>query len=111
MSINLKRIDVGNMFMAFAVGVKRGVDAPYEMSGDGWNGGIFGFCPVQANGKAGEQEWFFRARWDQWSLEVRDRDGQVIAEYSGSHEDASWMKYSEAWAIIGDCLGKFIASR
>ena len=88
-------------------------DAPSERSGEGWEGSIGGFCPVQGQGTVDGLNWYFRARHDSWSFEVwREAFGPggalppgpqlwwAQAEYDQDDGDASWMRSSHAWQYI-----------
>lgn len=91
-------------------------DAPAEREGDRWEGGISGFCPVQGWGSVENLFWYFRARSDCWRFEVytEDTSGRLpdddklvwhaSADYEGDAHNAGWMKYSEAWALIEECI-------
>lgn len=89
-------------------------DAPAERSGAGWQGAVYGFCPVQGHGTVDGLSWYFRARHDEWRFEVwREPFGpyghlpagdpiwKVETDYDG---DASWMPISVAWALIEQCI-------
>ena len=68
-----------------------------------WVGGL---CPVQAEGRIDDAEFYFRARGDSWSLSVGGDD--VIGEPDWYHEedygdgpyDAGWMTEDEARGFI-----------
>lgn len=45
-------------------------DASPDKSGEGWEGSIDGFCPVQGQGTVDGLNWYFRARHSAWSFEV-----------------------------------------
>jgi hypothetical protein len=91
-------------------------DADWERSGDGWKGSIGGSCPLQGHGSVGNLFWYFRARHDEWRFEVYPTtcagalppDETMVwsaeAEYEGDAPNAGWMKYSEAWALIEECI-------
>lgn len=92
----------------------RAEDAPAVHSGDGWEGRIEGFCPVQGHGVVDGRGWYFRARHDAWSFEVWESgplpsDGHggyrlptESADWwlEGDDDDASWMRFSVAWGLI-----------
>jgi hypothetical protein len=93
-------------------------DAPASREGEGWEGSIGGFCPVQGEGTVDGRFWYFRARHDDWSFEVFSvgwapdeglpGDDKIVwsaeAEYEGEQPNAGWMKFSEAWDIIENCI-------
>lgn len=93
-------------------------DMPARRGGEGWTGCIGGFCPVQGEGFVDGRFWYFRARHDEWRFEVFSvdgRDGGMLpgddkiiwsadGEYEGDQHNAGWMKFSEAWALIENCI-------
>lgn len=92
-------------------------DAPANIIGDDWSGHLSGTCPVQGFGTVQEREWYFRARHETWRFEIYKidsdppglpHDTDVIwtasDEYNGSGANAGWMRYSEAWTIIENCI-------
>lgn len=92
---------------------ERKEDAPPERTGDGWEGKIDGFCPVQGKGTVDGMWWYFRARHDEWSFEVwRSPFGpngelprsetvwSTASRYVDGDGDASWMPFSHAWGYI-----------
>ena len=98
------------------------MDTATKRSGDGWSGEVCGACPVQGSGSVGEYSWFFRARYDEWSLDVYAEPGRAgyfgwpadgakpVASWGGTYGaafDAGWMKYSEAWALVESSLAAF----
>lgn len=92
-------------------------DAPFERTGEGWEGRIGGFCPVQGDGTVDGKTWYFRARHDEWSFEVWDEslgpEGRlptseprwwVVSPYGEGDHDASWMPFSHAWRFIDESI-------
>ena len=66
---------------------------------------IGGFCPVQAEGTIDGHEFYFRARWDHWSLSIGVKDvilnpDWYYDESYGVAPDAGWMPLEEAEAFI-----------
>lgn len=94
-------------------------DAPTERNGDGWSGVIHGFCPVQGHGELDGLFWYFRARHDEWGFEVHETscagelppDEHMVWGCAGEDDDASWMKYSEAWRLIERSIAEFRETR
>lgn len=97
-------------------------DATAVRAGDGWDGEIFGFCPVQGLGHVDGFSWYFRARWEEWRFEVYDApfrcdgggrrlpDADPFFEVGGDADgDASWMPFSEAWRHIESSIVAFRA--
>ena len=97
-------------------------DAPAARAGDGWDGQIDGFCPVQGLGHVDGFSWYFRARWEEWRFEVYDApfrcgegvwrlpDADPFFEVGGDADgDASWMPFSEAWRHIEASIADFRA--
>ena len=70
---------------------------------------ISGNCPIQAFGKISDYEsdhFYFRARHDNWSFEVYDKDNQseVIYYADGVYGNSSWMPVDVALKIIGEYI-------
>lgn len=108
--------DIANSDFAKAIqaACNEAEDAPAEKSGTGWKGSIDGFCPVQGVGQVDDKFWYFRARHDEWSFEVYTKSCErelpkedPIWLTVGEHDNASWMKFSEAWALIEDSIAKY----
>jgi hypothetical protein len=89
-----------------------------ERAGDGWNGRVGGYCPVQGFGTVDGHPWYFRARWDGWSFDVGpagigagdwDLSDPVFrqAERYGDDFDASWMPFADAWLFIERSIALF----
>jgi len=81
---------------------------------------ISGYCPVQAEGTVAGNQLYFRARWDEWSFSVSESaevdpvDIQLPGQgflREGEHDEASWMAYDDAEAIIRRCAREFLASK
>ncbi len=92
------------------------------------DGEVGGNCPVQGGGRVGPlfgldaQHWYFRARWDRWTLDVGPDEGDLLGMYVdedravwraegrwGSEGDAGWMPYAVAEAIIVEALTRYLA--
>lgn len=79
-----------------------------------WLGGN---CPVQAEGTIDGKEFYFRARYDSWSLSIGDDPiGSVEWEYEEPYGtpdgyDAGWMSEDEARAFISKAAKKYTATR
>lgn len=97
-------------------------DAPAARAGEGWDGRVDGFCPVQGLGHVDGFSWYFRARWEEWRFEVYDApfrcgeggrrlpDADPFFEVGGDADgDASWMPFSEAWRHIEASIAAFRA--
>ena len=91
-----------------------------EQSGDGWDGRIHGYVPVQGNGTIDGLPWYFRARWDSWSLSIsedadtdpievrwRNASGWYYEDTWGEMFEAGWMPFETAWEIIIECFEKY----
>jgi hypothetical protein len=91
---------------------------------------IYGHAPVQADGDWRGSPFYFRARWDHWSIVFsinpkvdpstiwpqtnepgRFQDGEFAGFYLdgdyGDAPEASWMQYSTAEKIIHDSVQRF----
>lgn len=100
-----------------APALERLEDAPAERVEDGWQGQLYGACPVQGQGDVDGFHWYFRARHDAWSFEVYstpfEADGGLPPDHTrvwdveGEAGDASWMPYSEAWQRIAESITSF----
>lgn len=88
-------------------------DAPAARAGEGWDGEIEGFCPVQGLGHVDGFSWYFRARHEEWRFEVYDAPfpcADLFFEVEGDADgDASWMPFSEAWRHIESSIAAFRA--
>jgi hypothetical protein len=88
-------------------------DAPFDDAGDGWKGSIFGACPLQGEGEVDGHAWYFKARRQSWTFEVRDhrvaagKDWQTGGNYGEGPYDAGWMKHSHAWVLIRESIARF----
>ncbi len=76
-----------------------------------WLGGN---CPVQAEGQINGKEFYFRARYNSWSLRIGGSD--VVMNPEWSHEEdygyspfaAGWMTEDEARAFIAQAARKYV---
>lgn len=98
--------------------------AGLERSGEGWEGQIGGFCPVQGTGTVDGHGWYFRARGEDWSFTVWPPgvfDGgdlpnaPAVFDVGGEAEGAelfagSWMPGAETWRHIEESIAEFRAS-
>lgn len=87
------------------------------------SGQIYGNCPIQAEGTVCGYRFYFRAKYDEWTLSVatnRDIDPVDICLpaqgffRSGKHgksfgfgPSAGWMPYDEVELIIRRCIDEF----
>jgi hypothetical protein len=92
---------------------------------------IWGFAPVNGEGRVRGAPFYFRARHGAWSFTVcvshdidpscidpptdtpgffvdREYRGYYLSEWYGKEPEASWMKYDEAERIIRDCVQKYL---
>lgn len=85
-----------------------------ELAGDGWRGAVGGFCPTQGFGSVGDLAWYFRSRWDEWTLDVGPED----VRHGGyvDHDAAVWSSAGdgghavpEAAALIAAQLARYLA--
>jgi hypothetical protein len=102
------------------VSTRRSEDVPGWLSIES----IEGTCPVQAWGKCGAWSWYFRARWDRWSLgaalgAMDPVDVGASSDDTFHHEerygdgpyDAGYMSVDEArWVIVRE-LSRLRAER
>lgn len=77
---------------------------------------IGGNCPVQAEGKIGGKEFYFRARGEHWSIGiggdvVGDPDWYYEEEYPGGQFAAGWMTEAEARAFIDQAAERYAAAQ
>jgi len=91
------------------------------MYGEDWEGQMYGYCPVQAEGIIDGLPWYFRARWNSWSLSIArnptddpidvrwgSASGWYFEEDWGTEQfEAGWMPFKEAWTLIIRCFEKF----
>ena len=100
-------------------------DCAGAQSGPGWEGYVYGACPVQGEGSVEGRSFYFRARHGRWEFEVSGAswipdEGQCYQrdlpatwydhlQYSneGPDPDDGWMKHSEAWRIIRENIEAF----
>ncbi len=70
---------------------------------------IGGNCPVQAEGQIDGFGFYFRARGEQWSIEIYDgsEKGWYYSEPYGTTFEAGWMDKEEAEAFIEKAAEKF----
>lgn len=68
--------------------------------------GLSGFCPVQGFGTVNDKEFYFRARGQQWTLEVEDK--LVAGDIWGDGPYAAgWMPLEEAMRLIAAGLSEY----
>lgn len=71
---------------------------------------IGGNCPVQAEGKIGGKPFYFRARWDKWSIGIGGDDPVLKPEwyheapYGNKPGDAGWMPVCIAMCFISSAF-------
>lgn len=70
---------------------------------------IYGACPVQAEGTIDGKEFYFRARWDSWSIgiggdAVMCPEWSYMESYGDSPGAAGWMPKYEAIAFIAKAV-------
>lgn len=103
----------GTVRKAINESIEKCEDALPTRESVGWQGSIYGFCPVQGTGTVDGLCWYFRARFGEWTFTVWNEQFTSVGEIpstpprwetAGEHEDASWMKYSEAWKCIEDSI-------
>jgi len=79
-----------------------------------------GLCPVQAEGRINDKQFYFRARGDAWSLGIADTVDEAIGnptvEYVGVYGEvggyeAGYLPDDEARAIIRCCAQQYVAAR
>lgn len=73
---------------------------------------IGGYCPVQAEGTIGDQEFYFRARGDSWRMSI---GGDVVCkpdwtyrEHYGTWPEAGYMSLEEATKFIEREAAKYL---
>lgn len=75
---------------------------------------IGGNCPVQAEGTVCGKSFYFRARGDEWRMNIGGEDVILDPEWSYSQPygsgpyDAGWMTVEEAEAFIKSCADKYM---
>lgn len=96
-------------------------NAPFrQRAGDGWEGELGGWVPVQGDGFIDGHPWYFRARGDSWSLSIAEHNdesainvrwnkapGWYFEENYGAWPEAGWMPYKEAWEFIEQSFAKY----
>lgn len=73
-----------------------------------------GNCPVQIEGTIGGIEFYFRARWETWTIgiggdPVMDPAWGYEEDYGDGPYDAGWMTQVEALGFLAKALGMFVA--
>lgn len=71
---------------------------------------IYGNCPVQAEGTIDGKEFYFRARYASWRLEVGNVLGEPEWTYSepyGNDYEAGWMTEDEARGFIEQAAKRY----
>jgi hypothetical protein len=72
-----------------------------------------GNCPVQAEGTIDGHNFYFRARWQHWSIDIGGDDPCDSADftyreaYGDDPYSAGWMSDDEARAFIAKGAAKF----
>jgi hypothetical protein len=79
---------------------------------------IGGNCPVQAEGKIGGKEFYFRARGNHWSISIDSDLGPDVRflnpewyyeePYGDGPYDAGWMSEEEARALIYEAAKRYL---
>ena len=77
---------------------------------------IYGNCPVQGEGSVAGKPFYFRARWEHWSMGI---GGDPVVEPEWYREQkwgdgpyaAGWMEEEEAKRIIELCAADYLAGR
>ena len=77
---------------------------------------LHGNCPVQAEGTVDGKEFYFRARWEHWTMgiggdPVDEPEWFREAKWGDSPVAAGWMPKDEARKFIEQCAGDFSAGR
>lgn len=77
---------------------------------------IWGSCPAQALGTVVGRELYFRARHDEWSFDIADRNGNLPSNgqaepdsffRKGKLPKAGWMRTDEAAQLIVSLLSNY----
>ena len=94
------------------------MSAKYKVSGKDWEGYVYGSCPVEGLGIVDGHYWYFKARFNKWSMKIADEEkdetpiplseinkisngeGWLIREKFGENFEASHMKPSIAQDFI-----------
>lgn len=123
----------GNMCQAGSTAACEPVSASPLQSGDGGEAGIQidmlgGNCPVQADGLIDGEPFYFRARWDSWSLSIGSdyedhssigKNGRDVVgrprwfyeeDYGDGPYDAGWMPEDDARKMIAKGAALFRAA-
>ena len=78
---------------------------------------IGGNCPVQAEGVVDGKPFYFRARWNAWSLSVDQNDDILnpewcyIENYGDGPYDAGWMEESVALSMIKKAISIYLKEK
>ena len=60
-----------------------------------------GNCPVQGEGTINGVPFYFRARWESWSLSIgEDPLARTAWRYEGIHPDAGWLDEGTALGLL-----------
>ncbi len=94
------------------------MSSKYKVAGNGWQGYIYGSCPVAGLGVVDGRHWYFKAQFNKWSMKIADEendetpiplsaidrilngDGWLIKRKFGENFEASHMKPSIARELI-----------
>jgi hypothetical protein len=96
----------------------RAEDAVTTLSGDGWRGEFGGTTPVQGLGEVDGRRFYFRARWEEWSLSVAEegKDPLDVFPYGegGFHHEEEWPggPFQAGWMELTDvqkCMERAVA--
>jgi hypothetical protein len=73
---------------------------------------IGGNCPVQAEGTVGGKPFYFRARWDKWSMgiggdPVLNPEFYREAPYGKKQGEAGWMPQYQALIFIAKSIREY----
>ncbi len=79
-----------------------------EILAPGITGHFYGTMPVQGEGHIDGFPWYFRARWDSWTLQIaREKDGDPVDDNpsitwsaGGAYHNASFMRFDEARGLV-----------
>jgi len=95
-----------------------------ELNEQGIDGYVEGQCPVQGCGTVDGYPWYFRARWESWSMEIADDktvdceclplvgyscSGWVVEEDWGAKYEAGYMEEFVAYEFIKKVVELFRA--
>ncbi len=89
----------------------------FEIDGTTIEFELFGQAPVQALGRLGTREFYFRARHQHWEFEVALEDGQLGSDLGrepvflqrGQEPNAGYMTQERACELIRQCVQAYPA--